>query len=98
MNIVLRDGSVCTSSILKRRWRNESGSVAHHILDPATGQSVIGSDLVAASAIARQGWRAEVLTKMAVVGGTSVARELVRRNRGVALLVWDLSGTVSTIQ
>ncbi len=98
MNVVLREGSVCTSSTLKRRWRNDSGAVAHHILDPATGRSLLGSDVVAASAIARQGWRAEVLTKMAVVGGMSVAREVVRRERGVALLVWDLDGTVSTIQ
>ena len=98
MNVVLRDGSVCTSGTLKRRWRSESGSVAHHILDPATGQSSTGSDVVAASAIARRGWRAEVLTKMAVVGGSDVARELVRRQEGIALLVWDRSGTVSTIQ
>lgn len=98
MNVVLREGAVCTSGILKRRWRNEAGTVAHHILDPATGRSSIGSDVVAASAIARQGWRAEVFTKMAVVGGSRVAREVVRRHDGVALLIWDRNGSVSTIQ
>ena len=98
MSVVLRDGAICTSGILKRRWRETSGSVSHHILDPATGKSLAGSDVVAASAIARQGWRAEVFTKMAIIGGSRVANEIVRRNSGVALLVWDRSGSVSTIQ
>lgn len=98
MNVVLREGSICTSGTLKRRWRAESGNLANHILDPATGKSLTGSDVVAASAIARQGWRAEIYTKMAVVGGTQIARKVVRRNEGVALLVWDRDGTVSTIQ
>lgn len=98
MNVVLRDGAVCSSGTLKRRWRNEGGTVAHHILDPSTGRSLTRSDVVAASAIAPSGWRAEVLTKMAVVGGTQVARDVVARQSGIALLVWDRSGTVSTIQ
>jgi thiamine biosynthesis lipoprotein len=98
MNVVLRDGSVCSSGTLKRRWRNESGDIAHHILDPMTGQSLKRSDVVAASAIAPSGWRAEVLTKMAVVGGSKVAREVIARQPGTALLVWDRDGVVSTIQ
>jgi len=98
MNVVLREGSICTSGILKRRWRESSGTVSHHILDPATGKSLAGSNVVAASAIARQGWRAEVFTKMAIIGGSQVADQIVRRNSGVALLVWDRTGSVSTVQ
>ncbi len=98
MNVVLRDGVICTSSVLKRRWVTEDGDVSHHILDPATGRSLSDRDVVAASAIARQGWRAEVFTKMSLVGGSQVARDIVRRNAGVALLIWDRQGSVITIQ
>jgi thiamine biosynthesis lipoprotein len=37
--ISLRSGGLATSSVAVRRWRTESG-VAHHLVDPATGDSV----------------------------------------------------------
>jgi FAD:protein FMN transferase len=38
--ISLRSGGLATSSVAVRRWRKASGGVAHHLVDPATGDSV----------------------------------------------------------
>ena len=34
-----RDCGIATSSSLKRRWKNEDGEIAHHIIDPRIGWS-----------------------------------------------------------
>lgn len=98
LSVVLRDGALCTSGTLKRRWRRDDGSVAHHILDPRTGRSLEPSDVVAVSAIARRGWRAEVLTKMVLLGGTAQAQRLLEREPDVAFLTWDRYGQMSAVQ
>jgi thiamine biosynthesis lipoprotein len=98
LSVVLRDGALCTSGTVKRRWRREDGGVSHHILDPRTGSPLEPSDVVAVSAIARQGWRAEVLTKMVLLGGTAQAQRILERKQDVAFLTWDRSGSMSAVQ
>ncbi len=65
--VALIDGGVATSSALRRRWRHD-GLDAHHLIDPATGTST-NRDVVGASVIASEAWRAEVLTKAVFVAG-----------------------------
>lgn len=89
MSVVLRDGALCTSGILRRRWLNDDGQSAHHIIDPRTGRSLESKGYVGVSAIAPHGWLAEVLTKTALVGGEQVGQELLTRFPDCALLVWD---------
>ncbi len=65
--VALVEGAVCTSSTTRRTWPTASGS-AHHLIDPATGQSrVDGPQTV--SAIAKTAVGAEVVTKWMLAGG-----------------------------
>lgn len=96
--IVLREGSICTSSVVKRRWRSDDGTVSHHILDPVSGVSLVADRIVGVTAISRQGWRSEVMTKAALIGGPLVARRIVSRVPGSAVILWDGSGQPLTIQ
>ncbi len=98
LSVVLRDGALCTSGTLKRRWKRDDGSISHHILNPRTGTSLAPEDVAAVTAIARQGWRAEVLTKMVLVGGSSQARHLHSRSPQTAFLLWDHTATMSAVQ
>jgi thiamine biosynthesis lipoprotein len=63
----LNDGAVATSS---RRWRRFFGTrgAAHHIVDPRTGRPAIG-EVDAATAVAGQGWAAEVYATAAFLAG-----------------------------
>lgn len=94
LSVVLRSGSLCSSGILKRRWQQHSGRTAHHILDPATGLPRWPNGVVAASAIAPEGWRAEVLTKTALVGGQSAAHQLMLGGN-YGLLLWGEDGELT---
>jgi len=38
--ITLKSGGLATSSITTRSWRSDEGATVHHLIDPATGQSV----------------------------------------------------------
>lgn len=96
-SVVLRSGALCSSGMLKRRWLTPDGSSAHHIIDPATGLPLTGNGIVAVSAIAPTGWRAEVLTKAALVGGMPVAQRLAARHRDCALLLWNEAGELVTV-
>ena len=60
----LHDGAVATSSRLRRRWVRDDGVELHHLVDPLTGTSA-RSPVLAATAVASEGWQAEVLSKAA---------------------------------
>jgi FAD:protein FMN transferase len=70
--IALPDGGVATTSQLRRRWSTPRGT-AHHLIDPATGRPAEG-EVVAATVVAAEAWRAEALTKLAFLGGPSALR------------------------
>lgn len=91
LSVVLRSGSLCSSGILKRRWQQHPGHTAHHIIDPATGLPRVPNGIVAVSAIAPDGWRAEVLTKTALVGGQVAAHQLMSGGN-YGLLLWNEDG------
>lgn len=96
ISVVLREGSICTSGSLKRRWLDESGQVVHHVLNPRTGQA-LQSPVAAASAIARTGWQAEVLATVALVGGPEAAGKLAARLGKVGILTWSHAGVMQQI-
>ncbi len=93
--VALRSGALCSSGTLQRRWTRDDGTVAHHILDPATGEPLVDSAIVAASAIAPHGWLAEVLTKEAIVGGMAAAQRIVERHPDCALVLWGADGEMT---
>ncbi|RMH81967.1 MAG: FAD:protein FMN transferase [Actinomyces sp.] len=81
-------GAVATSSRVRRRWRTSSGAVVHHLLDPRTRRPA-ETDLVSVSVHAGAAWFAEVVAKAALIGGSTVAEELVERTATAALCVTD---------
>lgn len=66
VRIGLADGAVATSSRLRRRW-TVGGEERNHVIEPRTGRSAAG-DVVAATAVAGEGWWAEALATAALLG------------------------------
>ena len=71
LHLAIADGAVATSSRHRRRW-TRGGHERHHIIDPRTGESS-GSDLLAVTVVAADGWWAEAAAKAIFVAGTSAS-------------------------
>lgn len=78
----LGDAAVATSGIHARQWTDAHGAVAHHLLDPATGDPA-WTGLAQVTAIADTVLAAETLAKTALLRGPDGARELLRAHGGV---------------
>lgn len=63
-----RPAAIATSSTVRRRWKDRSGIMHHHILDPRTRQST-NSDLIQVSVIASDLPTAEVYAKCMMILG-----------------------------
>ncbi len=88
---VLLDGGVCTSTSQRRRWHTPDG-VRHHLLDPASGQS-LDNDIASITVVAATAQRAEILTKAAMVAGD--AAEVLLADFGVAGVVRRMAPAAS---
>jgi thiamine biosynthesis lipoprotein len=64
----LSAGAVATSGITRRSWRGSEVSLAHQILDPASGRPAF-TGIVQASALAPTALEAEILAKSALLSG-----------------------------
>ena len=84
--VLLTDGAVATSSRARRRWSTADGQRHHHLIDPLMGQPT-DSDVLSATAVAANGWQAEVLSKAAFVGGPVQGIGLVGQLGGAALVL-----------
>jgi thiamine biosynthesis lipoprotein len=60
-------GAVATSTRTRRTW-GPANDRRHHLIDPATGRPAVTS-VVSATAIASEGWQAEVLAKASFLAG-----------------------------
>jgi thiamine biosynthesis lipoprotein len=78
----LSSGAVATSGIAARVWRRRDGRIAHHVIDPATGEPAF-SGLAAVTALAPTTAQAEALAKAALLSGRDAARELLMPFGGV---------------
>jgi thiamine biosynthesis lipoprotein len=83
--ITLPEGGVATSSIVRRRWRR-AGVDVHHLIDPQTGLSA-STDLDAVTVAAPTLWWAEVMAKVALIGGAQHARAVLGEYDMTAVLV-----------
>jgi thiamine biosynthesis lipoprotein len=83
--ITLPEGGVATSSIIRRRWRR-AGVQVHHLIDPQTGLSA-STDLDAVTVAAPTLWWAEVMAKIALIGGARQARAVLGEYDMTAVLV-----------
>lgn len=66
-SVRLDAGAVCTSTEVRRRWRNPDGTVAHHLIDPRTLRPARTS-FASATVIAPAAWLGEVLAKAILIG------------------------------
>lgn len=73
LRVRLSGGGLATSSDRRRRWLTDEDTLAHHLLDPATGAPATTS-LAGASVLAGEAWWAEALTKAVLVGGLAIDR------------------------
>jgi FAD:protein FMN transferase len=95
--VALANGAVATSSRARRRWTSADGTEHHHLIEPVTGTSA-STSVLAATVIASDGWRAEVLAKVAFLDGlsTSASKGPGWLDRlGVAALVVHDGGVVT---
>lgn len=77
-------GGIATSGVAARSWRNSDGSVAHHLLDPSTGEPC-RTGLIGATALAPTALEAEVLAKRAVLAGPAEGLALLARDGGLVV-------------
>lgn len=68
----LLNGAAATSGISKRSWIDGDGRLAHHLLNPATGEPAF-TGVVQATALAPTGVEAEALSKAALLSGADAA-------------------------
>lgn len=78
----LRHGALATSGIGARIWRRPDGRVAHHLIDPATGEPAF-SGLIAVTALAPTTAGAEALAKSALLSGAERGREILMAHGGL---------------
>jgi thiamine biosynthesis lipoprotein len=66
--LALSDGAIATTGIGRRRWLGPDGEVAHHLLDPRSGEPAF-TGIAQVTAIAPSGVLAEVYAKAALLSG-----------------------------
>jgi thiamine biosynthesis lipoprotein len=83
--VALRSGAIATSSRMRRAWGVPQDR-RHHLIDPRTGKP---ADTVVASstAIAAEGWQAEVIAKAAFVAGPSEGLRIMSSTGTDGLLI-----------
>jgi thiamine biosynthesis lipoprotein len=86
--VELRDGAVATSSVSKRQWTRNGGTM-HHIIDPRTGQPAF-SGVVQCTAIADIGEHADVAAKVGLILGAGLLSEddEIGRALGLRGMAW----------
>lgn len=84
-SVRLQTGAVATSSPLRRRWTYRDGTEGHHLLDPSTGLPLRARH-AAVSVIARQGWLAEVFTKVVFLWPERRTVRLLRAYQAAAIV------------
>jgi FAD:protein FMN transferase len=66
----ITNGAAATSGIDRRLWERADGTLAHHLLDPATGEPA-WTGIIAATALAPTALEAEALAKAALLRGSA---------------------------
>jgi thiamine biosynthesis lipoprotein len=77
-------GAIATSGLDVRLWRDEAGRVAHHLLDPSTGQPA-WTGVIGATALAPTALEAETLAKTALLSGPARALRVLSRHGGLVV-------------
>jgi thiamine biosynthesis lipoprotein len=84
------EGSLATSSVVKRRWQR-NGRLRHHIIDPRTGQPA-ETVWLSVTAIMPSATGAEAFAKALLIGGPDLAAALADRHPELMYLAADRNG------
>jgi thiamine biosynthesis lipoprotein len=79
---------VATSARWRRQWRAPDGTIAHHLIDPATGRPA-DRGLAQVSVLAADAVTAETSAKAAFVAGLSWGAELLTTHGVTGVFVTD---------
>jgi thiamine biosynthesis lipoprotein len=88
---VVEDGCIATSGTYKRTWV-QNGTQTHHILNPATRQNP-DSDVISATTVHHDGYRADAYATVALILGSQKAPEFLE-SRGIPFALITTSGNV----
>lgn len=83
-------GAVTTSSITRRKWR-QNGHIQHHLIDPRTGRPA-ETDWLSVTVIAPHAADAEVYAKALLIVGSRGAESVTARREGLAYIAVDRAG------
>jgi thiamine biosynthesis lipoprotein len=86
MTLRLRDQSVATSGIDRRKWQGRDGVWRHHLIDPRTGRSST-SDVLTSTVIAPTTVEAEVYAKTVFLLGSEAGLQFVADHPTLAACV-----------
>ncbi len=89
VTLLLESGAVATSGRDRRRWRR-GGEERHHLIDPRTGRPA-GPGLRSATVVGSSAVEAEVLAKVAFLGGPVDAPRILVDADGTATLAGGLA-------
>lgn len=83
--LYVREGGVATSGIDARLWVGRRGELAHHLIDPSTGEPA-WTGLLTVTALAATAVEAEALAKAALLSGPADGRRLLATRHGGVLV------------
>jgi thiamine biosynthesis lipoprotein len=93
--LLLQEGAVATSSIMKRSWKQ--GNVSrHHLIDPRTGQPATPPWL-SVTVLAPHAAAAETFAKAFLIADTDEARSLGEQNPELTVLAVDKNGNLISL-
>jgi thiamine biosynthesis lipoprotein len=87
---MISSGSVATSSVAKRQWR-QNGALQHHIIDPRTGQPA-DTPWLSVTVLAPTAVEAEAFAKACLIGGPDMAPGLAANRPGMGYLAVNRDG------
>jgi thiamine biosynthesis lipoprotein len=82
--VPVSSGGIATSGLNSRMWRREDGTIAHHLLDPSSGEPA-WTGLLMVTALGASALEAETLAKWALLSGPAGARRVLSRHGGLVV-------------
>jgi thiamine biosynthesis lipoprotein len=82
--VPVSSGGIATSGLNSRMWRREDGTIAHHLLDPSSGEPA-WTGLLMVTALGRSALEAETIAKWALLSGPAGAARLLERQGGLVV-------------
>jgi thiamine biosynthesis lipoprotein len=93
--LLLQEGAVATSSVVKRAWKQGQLS-RHHLIDPRTGEPA-NSSWLSVTVLAAHAVTAESFAKAFLIADENEARQLGGQNPELTVLAVDMDGNLISL-